>query len=117
MVTSTLRLVYEHLTLRFHNILRSAVIYCTNFKPTRGAACIDNIATIIVPSRWVVEVHDWPNSDLSFVNINVKFCSTKYNSFQNNKLLPIVLRNRPWTNISLLDFRVYLGNIDWNMIL
>ncbi|KAG8265818.1 hypothetical protein J6590_085784, partial [Homalodisca vitripennis] len=99
-------------TTVLHNILRSAGLYCTIYKPTRGLACIDNIATNLTPSSYLNEVLDWPISDHKFMSIkllaNSNLCT---NDVQNQKVLPI--KHRPLPLGALADLKRCLDTLDW----
>ncbi|KAG8291049.1 hypothetical protein J6590_070300 [Homalodisca vitripennis] len=72
----------------WHNVLRSAGLHCTNFKPTKDKACIDNIATNLDPSSYRLEVHDWSRSDHSFLSTEIAEAYTKLNTVSVGKSEP-----------------------------
>lgn len=53
---------HDMATKTLHNVMRASGLYCTNFEPTRGPACIDYIFTDFHPSTFFVKVLDLPIS-------------------------------------------------------
>ncbi|KAG8295550.1 hypothetical protein J6590_077530 [Homalodisca vitripennis] len=92
----------------WHNVLRSAGLYCTNFKPTRGKACIANIATSLDPSSYRITVLSMEIAE-AYTKLNTVSVINR-NSTNENRSIEYRL-----TSQTLLgDFSRTLSLIDWD---
>jgi hypothetical protein len=91
--------------INFTNLLRQFNLFCTNFQPTRGLACLDNIITDLPQTDYNTIVLEPNLSDHKALH-----CEVKIGLLENTN---IVKRVRKFSTENVNRFQHYLSCFDW----
>lgn len=107
----------DPVTTRFHNTLRTVGFYCSNFKPTRKEACIDNLITNIWPDNFVLKVHNLPLSDHNGTLVTEVFLDKSTCIEESSNITSFSTRSGLYSISKINEFIDSLESVDWLKVL